>query len=209
MLPKLPVPVPVPEFAPSAASHSGRGVGHVVAMAVVVCVVAPSAVWLMRRAKLGSPLDRTPWPLALFGFMLFHDFTMGWMVTTNPSGAVDFAAHLLLGLAAVQFWAPVIGGRLTAGPRVVYLFAASMGLDLTAVYLIANGYSLAGVSLVMLMLPIPFAGAIALAGWAVSEEAAQRAVETDPETARSSPTTTRPRQVAGPSGPCPGPLNRR
>lgn len=148
-----------------------------VAMAVVVCAVAPAAVWLARRTGKAAPLDRTPSLVALFGFVVVHDVTMAWMVSRNPSGVTDVAAHVLLGLGAVQFWAPVIGGRLGPPAKVVYLFGASMGLDFTAIYLIAIGCSLAGVSMVMLMLPVPFAGAYVLTRWAVAEERAQRETE--------------------------------
>lgn len=183
-LPALPAPTRL--LAPSPMHHAGQGVGHVIAMAVVVCAAAPAAVWLARRTGKGTPLDRTPSLMALLAFVVVHDVTMAWMVSRNPSSVTDVAAHVLLGLGAVQFWAPVIGGRLRPAAKVVYLFGASMGLDFTAIYLIAIGYSLAGVSMVMLMLPVPFAGAYVLTRWAVTEERAQREIELRAVVAHSS-----------------------
>src|SRR4051812_41260036 len=152
---------------------------HMAGMGLLTSVVAPALILLGRRAR---RLPSITWPagLILAVFVLFHAAVMLWMEAWEPPRPAHLLLDALLLAGAVAFWLPVLGpapGRLDDLGRCMYLFLATMSLDLPAVILVARGDAAGGLAMIVAMLPIGLA-AVGLT-WRVlqAEEAEVRRIE--------------------------------
>lgn len=138
-------------------------------MGATTSVVAPLAVLLARRQL--PPQVRLPPALSGAAFVLLHAGITMAMVFAGGAALAPLLFLLLL-LGAIAFWRPVLvtPSRLGGAGRTVYLLLAAPSLDLAALVVIASGQEVAGLAMIVAMLPI---GAVALAltwRWMVEEE---------------------------------------
>jgi hypothetical protein len=110
--------------------------------------------------------------LPVLALLVLHLAMMAAMSGMWCPGWLIFAACGAIFAAGVVFWLPVLGAEPRLGPaaRTLYLFLAGPALDLPALVLIAQGGSVAGIAMVVTMLPIPLAGVASFYLWMRAEE---------------------------------------
>jgi hypothetical protein len=147
------------------------GVAPMLGMGATTSLLAPGVVlatrgrWPRREIRL-SPV------LFLVGFALLHaviTLTMG-SVASHGMVAVCALWLVLLG-GATLFWQPILGRASASGAtRCIYLFVAGPMLDLAAVFLIIRGDQLAGLAMIVGMLPLGITAMAITWQWAMEEE---------------------------------------
>lgn len=149
----------------------------VVSMAVMgglTSVVAPALVLGTGRFLPSWNWDRLALPAALVlpVFLVLHAGGTILLARVPLGAPVELVLHVVLLLGAVLFWLPVIGSRhrLSDPARTAYLFLAAPSLDLGAVWVIAEGDSAGGLSMIVAMLPIGLAAVVSTWRWIVREE---------------------------------------
>jgi cytochrome c oxidase assembly factor CtaG len=173
------------------AMGSASSVIGMLVMGLLTSVVAPLLVVAgRRRAGRDSPLER-PWAhdaaaprrrpgLAvpvLLGFAVVHTAVV---LTPADTATTAVGLHALLLAAAVVLWLPVLGRgttRLPEAGRCAYLFLACPLLDLAGVAVVVRGDELAGIAMIVGMLPIPLAAVILTWRWITGEEREARAAD--------------------------------
>jgi cytochrome c oxidase assembly factor CtaG len=151
------------------------GMGLLTSVVAPAVVLATRARWQWRRLTL-------PAGIALPGFVLAHAGITLVLTLGTPTRTVTVTLHLVLFLAAVVFWLPVLGpcARLSRPARCVYLFLAAPALDLAGVVVVATGDSAGGLAMIVAMLPIGLAAVGLTWRWLQDEE---RAVQAEAATA--------------------------
>lgn len=154
------------------------GMLGMLAMGLLTSVVAPLLV-LAGRRRTATPAPHPRPVLAvpiLLGFGVLH---AGLVLAVPHAGATTaIGTHAVLLAGAVVFWLPVLGRgrtRLPEAGRSVYLFLACPLLDMAAVALVVRGEEVAGVAMIVGMLPIALAAVVLTCRWIAEEERAARA----------------------------------
>jgi cytochrome c oxidase assembly factor CtaG len=152
---------------------------HMAMMGLLVSVLAPALLVLLRRAF--PQLDRATVPaaVALPGFVTLHAAVTVYAGRGMVPPLLDTAAHLVLLVGAMLFWAPILGirRRLPDAGRMLYLYVALPLLDLAGVWLVAAGDNAGGLSMIVGMLPMGAAAVVITWNWISREE--HRAVLTE------------------------------
>ncbi|WP_225810763.1 hypothetical protein [Streptomyces spinosus] len=140
--------------------------------AVLVAAVVPAAVRCLRHSPLWERIS-VPAGVALPLLVLTHAWTvLGDAVGLAPPGGARVTEPVLLA-AAVLFWLPAAARtrhRLDDPGRCLYLFLAAPLLDLPAVGMVAAGHTVAGLAMIVGMLPVGIAAAAVTWSWVNREE---------------------------------------
>jgi cytochrome c oxidase assembly factor CtaG len=171
---------------------------HVVSHALVAVVAAPLLVIAAplgallrplsprgrRRVVAGlrrSPLGRPAAPLVAWAaFVAAHWTALLVAGHHGLTGLAHLGLHAMLLVAGVLFWLPVLGHgqvmpRLRGPAASLYLFLAMPAADLTAVWLMARGYTGAVGVMLVAMLPLGIAAVAVSWSWILREERLARA----------------------------------
>jgi cytochrome c oxidase assembly factor CtaG len=178
--------------------------GHIVAHALMLVVAAPLLVVAAplgvrlrplpapRRRRVVAGLRRSPlgWPVApLLAWLAFVAGHWAVLVAVGSvhhlSGLADLGLHAALLAVGVVFWLPVLGHgqvmRRLRGPAAsLYLFLAMPAVDLTVVWLVAQGETSAVGVMLAAMAPLGVAAVAVSWSWIVAEERAARAGQAAP-----------------------------
>jgi cytochrome c oxidase assembly factor CtaG len=173
---------------------------HVVAHALIAVVAAPLLVLAGPLALVLGPLppERRRRALALLrrpplvwlavpavtwcAFVAAHWTALIVAARADPGGLAHVGVHVMLLVAALLFWLPVLGRgpvpRPVRGPAAsLYLFLAVPATDLTVVWLMARGDTGAAGAMLVAMLPLGAAALLVSWRWIVREERLARMSE--------------------------------
>lgn len=161
------------------AMDSAGAVLGMLAMGLLISVVAPLLVLAGRRRGTDTPGRRPGLAVViLLGVGVLHAAVVLGPMDDGPVGEV--ASHALLLASGIAFWLPVLGRGTTRLPdagRSVYLFLACPYLDMAALALVVRGEELAGIAMIVGMLPIPLAAVVLTWRWIAGEERSAQALD--------------------------------
>lgn len=155
-------------------SGMGSAAAGMILSGFTVAVLVPATILATRSRALWRAVS-VPAAVALPAFLLLHAFVV-FAEVVHPSPSWRFLLESGLVAAAFSFWLPVVGDRhrLSDPGRCVYLFLAAPLLDLPALGMISMGHTVAGLGMIVSMLPIGLAAFAVAWRWVTTEEALAR-----------------------------------